>query len=202
MRSSILYIFTAVILFSAIPVTAEKTSYGVGGGVSFPIGFESGDWNTGFDLNVDAFHYLIKELGFGFRFAYNRWTPDENRFKRRLTSLENGNVSGSIQTFELLPSVRIRTTFEHPVNYFFQGGLGAYIIHSKATVTGSQFGGPVNASFDDMTTARFGFSFGPGISVGSWKYFNVSIVPLYNLVFNSGKAFQYITGNINILFGY
>lgn len=181
---------------------AQQLSVDINAGVSQPIGSNADRWNTGFSVGGDGFIWVFDRLGIGGRFAYNRWSPDKDAFLDGFDAITDPDVKGSLMIFEIIPSARVRTNYEtSPLNFFGQGGFGLYVIRTEAELSGLQLDSPVEDVFNDGEwIGRWGFQLGAGVSLGSSRYFSVDIFPLYNIVFNSDRAFQYFTGNVGLSF--
>jgi hypothetical protein len=187
-----------------VPAAAARNlSLSLNGGVSQPFGLEYNDYSTGFAVGANGMLWLWEQIGIGGRIGYSRWGADEDVWLDRVESLISGSVDGSTSILEFIPAGRIRTVFEDsPVNLFGQFGFGLYLISQSAELTGTLSNG--TAIQGDLTgtdwRARWGFSVGPGISLGlgSESILSVEILPLYNIVFDSGDAFNYFTGNVGI----
>ncbi len=174
---------------------------GIGVGISKTTGDFSDDFNMGFTINGEWFKQYSENLYIGGRFAYNRWSPDEDELEGNLPSGATFDISGGGSMIELLPSVRYVPSSNEgqQIQLYGQFGAGLYSFAWDAEVDWEYYGYSGTQKIDE-SASDFGINFGAGAIFvsGSRKF---SIFPNYNIIFSDGETVNYFTFNLGILLG-
>ena len=199
-----LTVLLSLLLSVSLVLGQDKITIGLGGGISKATSSGSEYWNMGFTAGGELFQETAKDISIGFRVAYNRWSPNEDKLKSEIVGNSGLNlaVSGSTSIIELIPSIRIFSSYynnDQQSGFFVQAGAGLYIIKLDADVTASYNGNYAVASIDE-SDSRFGISMGAGIVLDCATEFKIMINPMYNIIFNEQESINYFTLNLGLIF--
>ena len=153
----------------------------------------------GVNMSLDWLMYPQDRVGVGVRVAINRWRPVPGRFSDDLQAIFDGGLGSDDAIIEIVPSMRIRSSSPGMLNFFAQVGVGAFILSMKPKPADDLAAPHVEQPRQWIST--WGFSIGPGVSLGNWKIFNVQILPLYNVVFLTDRPLRYASINAGLMFG-
>jgi len=181
----------------------NKTITLQGGGISKATGDGCEYWNIGFNISGELFQEVTKNLSIGCRVAYNRWSPNEDELTNEFSGISGFrlDVSGSASIIELLPSVRLisSTSPNQKTQFFGQIGAGYYILNMETEISASYNGSSATGSIY-LSENKFGINFGAGIIIASSINTNLSICPMYNIIFTEQESIKYFTVNLGIIF--
>ncbi|MBN1781845.1 hypothetical protein JW948_12010 [bacterium] len=168
----------------------------LGGGISKITGDDSEYFNMGFNGYGQLFKKYSETMYIGGRVAYNHWSINEDEFMGGYAGM-GAEVSGSVSVIELLPSIRIMPASKGGSSqFFFQAGVGLYMLKSEYDFTMSFYGYEMSESSSDSEN-KMGINLGAGIILNN----KFSITPMYNIVFTEDESLKYFVVDVGILLG-
>jgi hypothetical protein len=185
------------------PIYAQQLKLSVDGGLSRFVGQDYERFNWGFEVGGHLMFYLDDNVLLGIRGAYNRATPEDDKFSINNTTLSSKDVEGSAWVVEAIPTIRLTTNYPMSlVNFFAQAGAGLYVLSNEITVSGqtSLDSSAVTQIFGESSRGRFGLQGGAGFSFGSPDVATFDVFSLFNLIFTDNTTRKYFTINLGLSF--
>lgn len=194
MKTSAFCILVLFILLLSMVAGAQETfRISIAGGLAKSDNFESDLYNPGFNVAITPWFLPNKNIHLGLRFAYARWTPDEDAFlAETMTVVTNPDITGSVNIYELLPSIRIAAGFE-PFDLFGQFGAGLYFRDKDIRARGEALGSTVSERLIDESDTHFGFSAGIGFTLGELGPFGIEAMASYHIIDIDNGSEQFYT---------
>lgn len=198
---SLFVIFFIVLIPCANYANGMKT---INEGRSFPVGYGSEKWNTGFSIGVNWFQPFLSNnpnLLAGGRFAYNRWTPNAEKLTRSSEDMD-WSVSGFHSVFEFVPSIRYfpnQLDERQKVKVFGQLGFGYFLLKSETKVIGS-YGSSTDRVETSTSVEKFGLCLGSGLVIGNNARVQLEFLPLYYIIYTEDETTKYLTLNLGVAF--
>lgn len=189
--------------FSAIEGYAEKkATLSLGGGFSQFTGDGSDIWETGYTTGGTLFFKVTPNILVGGRFAYNRWSLDEEALIRDIgIPWANFTVSGSASAIELIPSVRILAPARKgsKIKFFGQVGAGLYRLNLETNISTTAFILLDNIEIH-LEETRFGVDIGGGVIFGGQNSIRFEILPQYHIIWTKDNPTKYFSLSLGAVF--
>jgi Outer membrane protein beta-barrel domain len=155
------------------------------GGLGLAIPFESGV-NAGFKVAGGAFYGLqtlkpglVLQVGGTVGWTYNGYPSP---------------IDGSLNTFEVLPTARLRLAVQPRLFVYGDGGLGLAFVHSRSTMPGFPAIPPfpaIPSTTVSNTDAALLLKLGGGIGYDIQPNLSLTFEPAFNIYMKSGSMTQF-----------